>query len=74
MAEYEKRFQKLPSLYGFSHYSGAMWVGEALKAIGGRAEDRDALHSKGLLHYDGRPKPAFREAQRLFGRTPVYRR
>jgi beta-galactosidase/beta-glucuronidase len=37
------------------------------------SEDRDALHNKGLLHYDGSPKPAFTEAQRLFARTPVYR-
>ena len=43
VAEYEKRYQKLPSLYGFSHYSGAMWVAEALKAVGGKAEDREAL-------------------------------
>lgn len=43
VAEYERRYQKLPSLYGFSHYSGAMWVAEALKKVEGRAEDRDAL-------------------------------
>jgi branched-chain amino acid transport system substrate-binding protein len=43
VAEYEKRYQKLPSLYGFSHYSGALWVAEALKKVEGRAEDRDAL-------------------------------
>lgn len=43
VAEYEKRYQKLPSLYSFSHYSGAMWVAEALNKVEGRAEDRDAL-------------------------------
>lgn len=43
VAEYEKRYGKLPSLYGFSHYSGALWVAEALKKVEGRAEDRDAL-------------------------------
>lgn len=43
VAEYERRYQKLPSLYGFSHYSGAMWVAEALNKVEGRAEDRDAL-------------------------------
>jgi branched-chain amino acid transport system substrate-binding protein len=43
VADYEKRYQKLPSIYGFSHYSGAMWVAEALKTIGGKAEDREAL-------------------------------
>jgi len=35
--------------------------------------ERDALHNKGLLHYDGTPKPAFHEARRLFSRTLVYR-
>ncbi len=37
------------------------------------SEQRDALHNKGLLHYDGSPKPAFTEAQRLFRATPIYR-
>ncbi len=41
VAEYEKRYQKMPSIYGFSHYSGAMWVAEALAKIGAKVEDRD---------------------------------
>ena len=40
---YAKKFNKLPSLYGFSMYSGAMWVDEALKSIKGNAEDREAF-------------------------------
>jgi branched-chain amino acid transport system substrate-binding protein len=43
VSDYEKRYQKLPSIYGFSHYSGAMWVAEALKNLGGKVEDRDAF-------------------------------
>ncbi len=43
VASYVKKFGKLPSLYGFSMYSGAMWVDEALKTIKGNAEDRDAF-------------------------------
>lgn len=43
VADYEKRYNKLPSIYGFSHFSGAMWVAEAIKTIGGKVEDRDAL-------------------------------
>ncbi len=43
VAAYVKKFNKLPSLYGFSMYSGAMWVDEALKTIKGNAEDRDAF-------------------------------
>ena len=40
---YEQKFGKIPSLYGFSMYSGAMWLNEALKKIGGKADDRQAL-------------------------------
>lgn len=43
VADYEKQYQKLPSIYGFSHFSGAMWVAEAIKTIGGKVEDREAL-------------------------------
>jgi branched-chain amino acid transport system substrate-binding protein len=43
VADYEKRYNKLPSIYGFSHFSGAMWVAEAIKKLGGKVEDRDAL-------------------------------
>jgi branched-chain amino acid transport system substrate-binding protein len=39
-ADYEKSFQKLPSLYGFSMYSGAMWLAEAIGALQGNIEDR----------------------------------
>jgi len=38
--DYEKAFQKLPSLYGFSMYSGAMWLAQAIDAVKGRVEDR----------------------------------
>ena len=38
-----EKFGTIPSLYGFSMYSGAMWVSEALEQIGGRAEDPDLL-------------------------------
>ncbi len=48
VADYEKRYQKLPSIYGFSHYSGAMWVDEALGKIRGNVEDR-ALFLKTVL-------------------------
>ena len=40
VAEYETAYQKLPSIYGFSHYSAAMWLAEAIKSIGGNVEDR----------------------------------
>jgi len=34
--------------------------------------ERDALHNKGLIAYDGTPKPAFTTAARRFRETPVY--
>lgn len=41
--EYSKKYGKLPSIYGFSHYSGAMWLARALETIQARAEDRAAF-------------------------------
>ena len=38
---YYKKFSKIPSLYAFSHYVGAMWVAKAIAAINGKVEDRD---------------------------------
>lgn len=40
VADYEAAFKKLPSIYGFSHYSAAMWLAEAIKTINGNIEDR----------------------------------
>ena len=34
--DYTAKYQKMPSLYGFSMFSGAMWVSEAIKSIGGK--------------------------------------
>ena len=41
--DYEAKFGKMPSLYGFSMYSGAMWIAKALEKIGGKVEDREAF-------------------------------
>jgi branched-chain amino acid transport system substrate-binding protein len=38
---YSEKFNKVPSLYAFSHYVGAMWVAKAINAISGKVEDRD---------------------------------
>ena len=40
--EYEAKYGKIPSLYGFSMYSGIMWVAAALEKMGGKVEDREA--------------------------------
>jgi len=41
--DYTAKYQKIPSLYGFSMYSGAMWVTEAMKAMGGKIDNREAF-------------------------------
>ncbi len=41
VAKHVAKYNKMPSLYGFSMYSGAMWINEALSKIGGKVEDRD---------------------------------
>ena len=43
VADYEKAFGKMPSIYGFSHYSGAMWLAKALDKVKGNVEDRNAF-------------------------------
>jgi len=40
---YSDKFGKIPSLYAFSHYVGAMWVAKAINAINGKVEDRDTF-------------------------------
>ena len=41
--DYEAKYGKIPSLYGFSMYSGIMWVAAALDKIGGRLDDRNVF-------------------------------
>ncbi len=43
VADYQKAFGKLPSLYGFSMYSGALWLDTAMKQVGGKVEDRNGF-------------------------------
>ena len=43
VAEYGERYGKIPSLFGFSMYSGAMWVSKAIEKLDGKVEDRDAF-------------------------------
>jgi len=40
---YSDKFSKIPSLYAFSHYVGAMWVTKAINTINGKVEDRDTF-------------------------------
>jgi branched-chain amino acid transport system substrate-binding protein len=41
--EHTEKYGKIPSLYGFSMYSGAMWLSKAIEKAAGKVEDRDAL-------------------------------
>ncbi len=45
------------------------WTGGAQLPAG---DQPDGLHHKGLLAYDGTPKPAFSLAQQLFAQTPSF--
>lgn len=41
--EYSGKYQKIPSLYGFSMYSGAMWVSKAIEKMSGNIDNREAF-------------------------------
>ena len=71
VAEYEKRYQKLPSIYGFTHYSGAMWVAEALKTINGNVEDR-ALFLKTVLASELKDSPLGKTVKFDAYGNPIY--
>ena len=54
--EYEAKYGKIPSLYGFSMYSGVMWIDAALKRMGGKVEDREVFVDTVLkTELDGSP-------------------
>lgn len=38
---YSAKYGKIPSLYGFTHYIGGMWLAKAINTIAGKIEDRD---------------------------------
>ena len=40
---YTKKYEKIPSLYGFSMYSGMMWVTRAIEKLNGKVEDKANL-------------------------------
>ena len=54
--EYEAKYGKIPSLYGFSMYSGVMWIDTVLKKMAGKVEDREAFLDTVLkTELDGSP-------------------
>ena len=54
--DYEAKYGKIPSLYGFSMYSGMMWIDAALKKMGGKVEDREVFIDTVLkTELDGSP-------------------
>ena len=40
VAEYMIAFKQLPSVFGFTHYTAAMWLAKAINKINGNVEDR----------------------------------
>jgi len=40
---YTAKYGKMPSLYGFSHYSGALWIGQVIEKLNGNIANRDAF-------------------------------
>jgi branched-chain amino acid transport system substrate-binding protein len=54
--DYEAKYGKIPSLYGFSMYSGVMWIDAALKKTAGKVEDREVFIDTVLkTELDGSP-------------------
>jgi branched-chain amino acid transport system substrate-binding protein len=43
VAEYRKRFGKVPSYFAETNYTSGRWIHEAVKALGGQVEDREKL-------------------------------
>ena len=43
--DYGAKYEKIPSLFGFSMYSGSMWLSQAIQVRKGNVEDRDAFLS-----------------------------
>ena len=48
--DYSAKYEKIPSLFGFSMYSGSMWLSQAIKKLKGNVEDREALLDAVLEH------------------------
>jgi branched-chain amino acid transport system substrate-binding protein len=40
---YSAKFNKIPSLYAFSHFVGAMWVAKAIGTVKGKVEERETF-------------------------------
>ena len=66
-----EKFGTIPSLYGFSMYSGAMWVAQALERIGGRAND-PALLIKTVLETELSGSPLGRPVKLDPYGNPIY--
>jgi branched-chain amino acid transport system substrate-binding protein len=43
VAEYRKRFGKVPSYFAETNYTSARWIHDAVKALNGQVEDREKL-------------------------------
>ena len=69
--DYAAKYDKIPSLFGFSMYSGAMWVSRAIEKVGGKVEDRDALIDA-VLKFDLRDSPLGKTVRLDAYGNPIY--
>jgi branched-chain amino acid transport system substrate-binding protein len=69
--DYAAKYDKIPSLFGFSMYSGAMWVSRAIEKVGGKVEDRDALIDA-VLKSDLRDSPLGKTVRLDAYGNPIY--
>ena len=69
--DYAAKYDKIPSLFGFSMYSGAMWVSRAIEKVGGKVEDRDALIDA-VLESDLRDSPLGKTVRLDAYGNPIY--
>ena len=69
--DYAAKYDKIPSLFGFSMYSGAMWVSRAIERVGGKVEDRDALIDA-VLKSDLRDSPLGKTVRLDAYGNPIY--
>jgi branched-chain amino acid transport system substrate-binding protein len=69
--DYAAKYDKIPSLFGFSMYSGAMWVSRAIEKVGGKVEDRDAFIDA-VLESDLRDSPLGKTVRFDAYGNPIY--
>lgn len=71
VAAYQKAYGILPSFYGFSLYSGALWLAQAITAINGDVENRDKFLDA-VRHVELKDSPLGRPVRLDAYGNPIY--